>query len=178
MFAEQDQIGTQITREERQQELDRRMAEAATGATEKSERAAVPAGEVISPRATPEYRAAFDRFLRGGVNVLASEELRSLQSGSDPHGGYLVAPEQFVKQLIKQVDDQVVIRNYATTFQVPQAASLGAPTLESDPADADWTTELATGSEDTAMSFGKRALYAQARSPSALRSASNCCAKR
>ena len=38
---------------------------------------------------------------------------------------------------------------------------LGAPTLDSDPADADWTSELQTGSEDTAMAFGKRNLYPQ-----------------
>ncbi|HKS62491.1 MAG TPA: phage major capsid protein [Xanthobacteraceae bacterium] len=110
------------------------------------------------PRATPQYRAAFGRFLRAGQNSLVAEELRSLRAGADPDGGFLVAPEQFVKQLLKVVDDRVVIRGLATTFQVPQASSLGVPTLESDPSDADWTTELQTGSEDSSMSFGKRAL--------------------
>lgn len=63
-----------------------------------------------NPRATPEYRAAFARFLRGGVGVLAGEELRALQAGTDPKGGYLIAPQQFLLELIKAVDDQVVIR--------------------------------------------------------------------
>jgi HK97 family phage major capsid protein len=85
--------------------------------------------------------------------------MRALQAGSDPQGGYLVAPQQFVVELIKAVDDQVSIRQFARKFQVPQTASLGAPSLESDPADADWTTELATGSEDNSMSFGKRQLF-------------------
>jgi len=42
LFAEQDRIGTQITRDERQQELDRRMAEEASGADEtRQERRAI-----------------------------------------------------------------------------------------------------------------------------------------
>ena len=35
---------------------------------------------------------------------------------------------------------------------------MGAPSLDVDPSDADWTTELQTGAEDTAMRFGKREL--------------------
>ena len=35
---------------------------------------------------------------------------------------------------------------------------MGVPTLDTDPADADWTSELATGSEDSDMAFGKRSL--------------------
>jgi HK97 family phage major capsid protein len=90
--------------------------------------------------------------------MLASEELRALQAVPDTSGGYLIAPEQFVIELIKRVDDQVAIRGLARTFQVPQAASLGAPTLDADPSDPDWTTELGTGTEDSSMRFGKRAL--------------------
>jgi len=154
MFAEQERVGAQIAREERQQDLDRRMAETAAhgtngdGSQSGAETRDAPREDRANPRATPEYRAAFARFLRGGVGVLAGEELRALQAGADVDGGYLVAPQQFVTELIKAVDDQVAIRGLARTFQVPQAASMGAPSLDADPADADWTTELQTGSED------------------------------
>src|SRR6266545_368120 len=164
MFAEQERVGGQIAREERQQDLDRRMAETAAhgtngnGSQSGPETRDAPREDRANPRATPEYRAAFARFLRGGVGVLAGEELRALQAGADVDGGYLVAPQQFVTELIKAVDDQVAIRGLARTFQVPQAASMGAPSLDADPADADWTTELQTGSEDAAMKFGKREL--------------------
>jgi HK97 family phage major capsid protein len=158
LFEEQNGLGGQISREERQQDLDRRMAELASSTEKRQAAGADNAATPTSPRATPEYRAAFDRLLCGGMNSLTSEELRSLRVGADVDGGYLVAPEQFVKNLIKAVDDQVFIRGLATTFQLPQAASLGVPTLESDPSDADWTTELQTGSEDNSMSFGKRSL--------------------
>jgi HK97 family phage major capsid protein len=161
LFAAQEQVCQQVSREERQQELDRRMAEIASTAGQLNTRAEDdPARrESSSPRATPEYRAAFNRFLRGGSALLAGEELRALQAGADVDGGYLVAPEQFVLELIKAVDDQVFVRKLARTFQVPMAGSLGAPTLDSDPADADWTSELQTGSEDSSMAFGKRNLY-------------------
>jgi HK97 family phage major capsid protein len=42
---------------------------------------------------------------------------------------------------------------------VPSAASLGVPTLTANPADADWTAEILTGSEDSTMAFGKRELH-------------------
>lgn len=101
----------------------------------------------------PAYRNGFARWLATG------QEFRSLQSDSDEAGGYLVSPMQVVDRLIKAMDNQVFIRQWATVFAVPNAQSLGAPSLDSDPSDADWTTELATGSEDTAMDFGRRELH-------------------
>ncbi|KXK51943.1 MAG: HK97 family major capsid protein [Chloroflexi bacterium OLB13] len=106
--------------------------------------------------AESSYTAGFRGFLRGQP---ASAEVRNLQADLDTQGGYLMTPIQMVDQLIKAVDDAVYIRQWATVFAVPNADSLGVPTLESDPADADWTTELATGNEDTAMSLGRRELH-------------------
>ena len=111
------------------------------------------------PRSTAEYRAAFAKAVMGGVQALNAAELRALQADSDVQGGYLVAPTQMVDTLIKAVDDLVFIRQWATKYQVSNADSLGIPTLTADPADADWTTELATGSEDSTMAFGKRELH-------------------
>jgi HK97 family phage major capsid protein len=159
LFADQERLGEQISREERQQALDRRMAEEAARSEQAPDHPAPESREDrADPRADGAYRTAFARFLRGGTGALAGEELRALQAGADVDGGYLVPPQQFVTELIKAVDDQVVMRGLARTFQVPQAASLGAPSLDADPADADWTTELATGGEDTAMKLGKREL--------------------
>lgn len=105
--------------------------------------------------ATPEYYAGFNRFLREGV---VAPEMRALQADLDTSGGYLVAPIQIVDRILKNVDDMVFMRRLATIFSVANADSLGVPTLENDPADADWTTELDTGSEDSTMSFGNREL--------------------
>ena len=107
----------------------------------------------LAQTATGEYRQGFNRWMRTG------QQFRALQADSDTLGGYLVTPMQMVDQLLKAVDDMVYIRQWATVFAVPNADSLGVPTLDNDPADADWTTELATGNEDSAMSFGRRALH-------------------
>lgn len=102
------------------------------------------------------YVRGFNQFLRGNT---VPGEVRALQADLDTAGGFLMAPIQMVDRLIKAVDDMVYIRQWATVFSVPNADSLGVPTLENDPSDADWTTELATGSEDSDMSFGKRELH-------------------
>src|SRR6185312_10547558 len=39
---------------------------------------------------------------------------------------------------------------------VTTAKALGVASLDNDPADADWTAEIAIGSEDSTMSFGNR----------------------
>ena len=104
-----------------------------------------------------EFRTtAFRKFLKSGINVLNAEEKRALSAGVDEEGGYTIPPEEFMVKLLKDVDDLVYIRRVATKHTLTKAASLGVPTLEADPADADWTTELATGSEDSTMEFGKR----------------------
>lgn len=104
-----------------------------------------------------EYKKQiFSKYLKGGINSLAPAEQRALDATTDASGAYTVPDEQFVAQLLKDVDDMVIIRQLATKFQLTKAASMGIPTLEADPADADWTTELLTGNEDSTMAFGKR----------------------
>ena len=109
-----------------------------------------------------QYRT-FQRYLPLWITQdyrnIGPEEMRALQVDLDTAGGYLRPPEEFMDQLIKNIDDRTYIRQWATTFTVTGADSLGVPTLENDPSDADWTSELATGNEDTAMSFGKRSLH-------------------
>src|SRR6266496_491774 len=85
-------------------------------------------------------------------------ERKDLQANIDPAGGFLLAPQQFVSEFIKFVDDQVFIRQAATKYTVTTAESLGAASLDTDVEDADWTTELGTGSASTVQPFGKREL--------------------
>jgi HK97 family phage major capsid protein len=81
------------------------------------------------------YNAGFRAFLR---TQPVSLEMRALQADLDTSGGNLMAPIQLVDRIIQAVDDAVYIRQWATVFAVPNADSLGIPTLENDPADADW----------------------------------------
>jgi HK97 family phage major capsid protein len=97
-------------------------------------------------------------LLRARTNGAVSPELRALQADADASGGYTIAPEQFVATLIKAIDDQTFIRQFADVQQLTSAQSLGQPYLANDPGDATWTSEILVGSEDSTMSFGKREL--------------------
>ena len=97
----------------------------------------------------------------GGMAVALNRatELRALQKDSDTTGGYLSAPQEFFAQLIQAVDDAVFMRTISNVLPtLTTADSLGAPSLDNDPADPIWTTEIATGDEDSTLSFGKREL--------------------
>ncbi len=119
----------------------------------------------LERRGSRAYRDAFARYLVNGStqgldlrDVNRDREERDLQADSDPDGGYTLAPTQMVGRLLQAVDDAVVMRQFATVLQLRGAQNLGVPTLDTDVSDSDWTTEIQTGSKDTAMKFGKREL--------------------
>ena len=112
---------------------------------------------ISNVRDTKEYREAFDCWLRDGNSALTADEYRAMQVDNDEGGGYLVTPQQMAMQLLKEVDDQAVIRQFATIHQLRTAKSLGVVSLDKDFDDADWVAELAVGAEDE-LGFGKREL--------------------
>ena len=161
-----DKLSKDIERMEKQVEMERQLGERQAEETEKNQEKkeekrtltdVLQDRSISNIRDTEEYREAFTRFLSSGSSALAAEEMRAMQVDSDEGGGYLVTPQQMVMQLLKEVDDQVYIRQFANVQQLNNAASLGVPTLEDDAADWDWTAELKTGSE-TDIEFGKREL--------------------
>lgn len=115
--------------------------------------------EAENPEAKPEERTlkAFRNYLITGN----SEEYRALANDTGATGGYLHAPEQYITQLLKEMDDVTFVRRYATTHRLIQNDTLGVPTLASDPSDPTWTTEVASVDRDTQMAFGKRDLKPQ-----------------
>jgi HK97 family phage major capsid protein len=139
-------LGDEIKREESLQAIERESASLVAAA--------------LTPGAPSSQTERVALAIRGFlVNGVITPDLRAaLKVGQDSSGGFLVMPEEFVKTLLKGVDNLVHIRALATVYKLTEAKSLGVPSLETDPDDADWTTELAVGSEDSAMAFGKRAL--------------------
>jgi HK97 family phage major capsid protein len=158
LFGKADEKRKQIEAEERQLEVDRAAAgkDGEKKAEERKKDADAEDRAQKRPQASPEYRAAFRSFLLNGAAGLTGEEVRALSQGQGSQGGFTVAPEEFVNQLIKFVDDEVMVRAMATRFSITGVRTLGVPSLDTDPADADWTTELGTGGEDGSMAFGKR----------------------
>jgi len=144
-------LDKEVETEERQQKLEKSLSEPINEPIKPT-----PEGNTeVGTRASDEYRKAFRNYLQTGRET----EIRALAADSDTTGGYLIAPQLFIANLIKAVDDAVIVRAIATKFTVDKAESLGAPTLEADPADSDWTAEIKTGSEDSSMAIGKRELY-------------------
>ncbi|MBX9877624.1 MAG: phage major capsid protein [Candidatus Obscuribacterales bacterium] len=154
LWAEQETIQTSIKRE---QELVAAEKEMATRAAEskKEDRAKGNSQEQEdrSGIASDEYRSSFLKYVRRGSGALNEGEFRALSAGTDTEGGFLV-PKEMSGQLIKALDNEVVIRGLATQFNAFD--ELGFPELTADPDDADWTVELAIGNEDSAMAFGER----------------------
>ena len=109
-----------------------------------------------------EYRKAFTHYLKHGRNALGGEETRALTQGVGTQGGYLVMPQEMMPGILMAMDNITFMRSPGFGNVLPplmKAASLGQVTMETDVDDADWTTELATGPEDTALAFGKRELF-------------------
>lgn len=113
----------------------------------------------LALRDTADYRSGFVGFIRG-QQVAQMERRDGLIAGSDPAGGFLRPPAQFVARLLMAVDNVVLFRQpgWATVIPVLSGDSLGQASLDADPDDGEWTTEIADITYDASMSFGKREL--------------------
>lgn len=109
-------------------------------------------------RMTPAYAASFRSFLQG--DQVRGIEKRDLQADSDPMGGFLKSPPQFVAGLLKTVDNILFFRQpgWATVIPVTNSDELVGISLDADPDDGEWTTEIGEITYDQSMQFGKRSL--------------------
>lgn len=107
---------------------------------------------------TKAIRTAWKKYLKGGQMVLSPDEIKAYQADNPVGGGFLVSPQDFVRDIILLVKDNVYMRQVSTIYTVDRAESLGIPSVETDPSDADWTAELLVGGTESTMAFGKREL--------------------
>jgi len=98
-------------------------------------------------------RAMVSKFLKR--DKLSAEELRGMTAGSDVDGGYLVTPMFLMKEILKAVDENLRFRTFCDVVQLTESASLGQPTLDTDLADCEWTTETKEAAEDS-IKIGRR----------------------
>lgn len=81
----------------------------------------------------------------------------ALQQDNPTQAGYLVAPQQFVQELIKGLDDATFMRRKARVLPpLKGAQSLGYPSRTARMGAAVWGTEIAAPTADTTLAFGKR----------------------
>jgi HK97 family phage major capsid protein len=104
---------------------------------------------ITGSESTSEQRDAYRDFIK-----------RNQQAGEAAKGGNIVLEETLTGRVLEKVKDYTFMRDPAKVVieTVLNAQKLGAPTLETDPSDPDWTTELLMGDVDTSMAFGKREL--------------------
>lgn len=160
-IADSNKYKAQIDDEIRLQETERELAATAIRAKEEKREG------TVDPK--DEFRtAAFRKMILQGERHLNVDELngltkemiesRGLQAGTDIKGGFTLTPQEFVAQLIANVKNRVFMRQLATVIPLNGSMSCGVPTLDTDVADADWTSEVGTVAEDDTMRIGKREL--------------------
>jgi len=122
-----------------------------------------PALHGRAPMETDERKAAFTRYMRAGdATAVAQLEAKSLNTGTDPEGGYL-APEQTERIISAAVKDISPIRQIASIREIG-ANSFRKPVSNGDGA-AGWVGETGARVETaaptlTAIDFPTMELYA------------------
>ena len=93
-----------------------------------------------------------------GQNAVALFGQRALSGETGGQGGFLI-PEAESNEIIIALKNSLWIAKEAKIYN-SMARSVGIPTLEADPSDAEWTGEVSKIPEDDKMKFGKRRLTA------------------
>jgi HK97 family phage major capsid protein len=145
---DEKRFGKEIKRETELAEAERRSAENAVKNAGDKQTSTTPEVELRTQ--------AFNTLLIQGPQSLSMEEKRSLTTGSDTQAGFLNAPQEFVKQLIERVRDDVYIEAASTKHSTTNANGLGFPTLETYPGQIKMISEIGEAPEDTDLAFGKR----------------------
>jgi HK97 family phage major capsid protein len=103
-----------------------------------------------------EIKNAFENYLKTGTQS-SYEIYNALQQDNPTQAGYLVSPQKFVGELIKELDNTMFLRQKAKVLPALQGAqSLGYPTRTARMGAAVWGTEIAAPTADTTLAFGKR----------------------
>ncbi len=104
---------------------------------------------------TAESRKDFFRPEKRGGDVYLS-----VGTSSAPGGAAALAPEQYVEEILKEVEKEAILYNRVKKIPVTGAGSLGVPYEKTDAESATWTNEI-PGSDigyDKDWEFGKRQL--------------------
>lgn len=109
----------------------------------------------LAPR---QFRA---KLLQGG-GFTHRFECRQVTAGKASEGGYMLQPDAFMAEWLKDVDNEVFIRKLSRVFSVDRARAVHAPTVKTRMAAPAWVGELSAGTADSTLAFGRRTLYPHA----------------
>lgn len=163
IIAQADGIKDTYERLERQEVLDRELSESTRKENDDrlrrdEENSLKDVPEHQKRFATKEYAKRFNNYCRFGPNRMDPSEVRALQADVLAAGGYTQMPFDLANQIAMDLKNQVFVRRWATVHPLTKAAALRVSTKTADVDDAEWTTELLTGTLDTGLAFGARDL--------------------
>lgn len=140
--AEVRSLAAEIEAEKRKAALD--------GFSETTPRTVLP----DSSKDTAEREGFFRAEKRAGDTTL------SVGTSGTQGSAFVLAPEQFVDEIIKEVEKQAVIYGRVRKLAVNGAGSLGVPYEKTDADSAEWTNEIPNSdiAVDKKWAFGKREL--------------------
>lgn len=98
------------------------------------------------------YKAAFDRFLRKGEEVMSVDERKALSVGTDPDGGYVVNPD-LSGRIVMKVFESSPMRAYASIQVISSDALEGL--FDLDEAASGWVGETDSRAETNTPQLGK-----------------------
>jgi HK97 family phage major capsid protein len=98
------------------------------------------------------YKAAFDKFMRKGEEVMSVDERKALSVGSDPDGGYVVNPD-LSGRIVTKVFESSPMRAYASIQVISSDALEGL--FDLDEAASGWVGETDARTETATPQLGK-----------------------
>lgn len=98
------------------------------------------------------YKAAFDRFLRKGEEVMSVDERKALSVGTDPDGGYVVNPD-LSGRIVMRVFETSPMRAYASIQVISSDALEGL--FDLNEASSGWVGEEDSRPETNTPALGK-----------------------
>lgn len=144
-----DNVSDSIILEEKQIERERLAGEAEAQVIEQSNNE----GENDKEK---ELINAFTDVLKNGTKEKI-EIYNALQLDNPTQAGYIVSPQKFVAELIKEMDNFTFMRQISKVLPAIKGAhSLGYPKRTARASTFAWGTELGTPTADTSLAFGNR----------------------
>jgi HK97 family phage major capsid protein len=144
MDADLDALDARIAAEEKQLERERSLGEKPAGANDKTD-----------PKKA-ERKSAFAAHLAHG-SAQTMQIYAALQQDNPTQAGYLVAPEEFRSDLIRDIDSLTFLRQKATVLPpIKNAQSLGFPTRTAGMGAWAWGVEISEPTDDSTLAYGKR----------------------
>jgi HK97 family phage major capsid protein len=111
--------------------------------------------EPLDVKGYEDYGKAFNRFMREGEKNLTPDEVKTLNVGTDPDGGYWVRPD-VSGQIVKKVYESSPVRQYASVQTISTNRLEGMEDLNE--AGCGYAGEQAQGSDSTTPQIGKWAI--------------------